>query len=431
MKQILIIIAALVALSAQASDRHHHHSSSSEKKSSSRHKVTITVSNPTDTPRSGEMVEVDSKAVQKKLKSETFIVTDADGREIPSQVTYDGKLIFQAAAPASHSSKYYVTAGTPAKYEPQAYGRQFPERVDDIAWENDRVAFRCYGPALQKSGEKAWGYDIWNKRTSKMVVENRYAGELDSDIKRAMERLRELGRDDAADDLYNMVSYHVDHGNGMDCYKVGPTLGCGTAAIVASGKICYPRCYKSFVVLDNGPLRFTVRLVYGVEQIDGMNITETRILSLDAGSQLNRVMVSYEGLNKTEDVAVGIVVHNENPNAYVLNTASHYMLYEDLGDPNQYKEKYRAAQNKDFGRIYVGAVVPFATQMKFQAEEGLPGATGHILASTQCDSALPLVYYFGSGWSRNPETNFQSIADWEAYLNQFAAHVEKPLKVKM
>ena len=24
--------------------------------------------------------------------------------------------------------------------------------------------------------------------------------------------------------MYQSVSYHVDHGNGLDCYKVGPTL---------------------------------------------------------------------------------------------------------------------------------------------------------------------------------------------------------------
>jgi len=30
-----------------------------------------------------------------------------------------------------------------------------------VAWENDRIAFRTYGPALQATGEKAVGYDIW------------------------------------------------------------------------------------------------------------------------------------------------------------------------------------------------------------------------------------------------------------------------------
>ena len=52
------------------------------------------------------------------------------------------------------------------------------------------------------------------------------------------------------------ISYHIDHGNGMDCYAVGPTLGGGTAALMPDSAIVYPYCYKDYEILDNGPLRF-------------------------------------------------------------------------------------------------------------------------------------------------------------------------------
>ena len=58
-------------------------------------------------------------------------------------------------------------------------------------------------------------------------------------------------------DLNRGISYHVDHGNGMDCYAVGPTLGGGTAALFPDSTIVYPYCYKDCEILDNGPLRFT------------------------------------------------------------------------------------------------------------------------------------------------------------------------------
>lgn len=413
-KSILFVAVALLALSMNAAD-----------------KVTITVRNSLNIARCGEMVEVDMKQVKAKLNgASTVVVTDADGREIPSQVTYDGKLIFQVGVAAKGKSIYLVNAGQPAKYEPHVYGRQFPERVDDIAWENDRVAFRCYGPALQKSGERAWGYDIWNKRTSKLVVEDRYASELDADMQKAIAKLRKIGKGDLADDVYNSISYHVDHGNGMDCYKVGPTLGCGTNALMQDGKIAYPHCYKTYEILDKGPLRFTVKLVYGEESIGNMKVTETRIVSLDAGSQLNKATVSYAGLTQDTPLAVGIVVHNENPNAYVLNKESGYMGYEDLGDPNQYKEKYRASQNKDFGKIYVGAVsAEKLNGVKFQSEEGLPGATGHILSIGSIKPSTTFTYYFGTGWSRNEETEFRSLTDWESYLSTFSRQIKSPLKV--
>ena len=394
-------------------------------------RVTITVTNSLPIPRAIELAEVDVSLIKDKLDgTSTFFITDADGKEVPSQLTYDGKLIFPIGVPAKGKAVYYAKKGQPGAYEPKVFGRQFPERVDDMAWENDRVAFRCYGPALQRSGERAWGYDVWNKRTSRLIVEKRYANELDPDIQRAIQKLRSIGQGDMADDLYNAISYHVDHGDGMDCYKVGSTLGCGTAALYVNEKIMYPRCYTSYEILDRGPLRFTVKLSYGTENIDGMAVFETRIISLDAGSHLNKAIVSYSGLTRPSSLAVGIVVHNENPNAYVQNNAGGYMCYEDLGDPNQYKEKYRAKQNQDFGHIYVGTVFPQTmNEMKYQAENGLPGAYGHILAISSVTDMTPFTYYFGSAWDRNEETSIFSLIDWEAYLNTFALQVRNPLKI--
>ena len=394
-------------------------------------RVTITVANSLPTPRSTELAEVDASLIQARLDGiTTFFITDADGKEVPSQITYDGKLIFPVGVPAKGKSIYYAQKGQPSVYEPKVFGRQFPERVDDMAWENDKVAFRCYGPALQRSGERAWGYDVWNKRTSRLIVEARYASELDPDMQRAIQKLRNIGQGNLADDLYNAISYHVDHGDGMDCYKVGSTLGCGTAALYVNERIKYPRCYTTYEILDRGPLRFTVKLAYGTENIDGMAVFETRIISLDAGSHLNKAVISYSGLAHETPLAVGIVVHNENPNAYVQNNTGGYMCYEDLGDPNQYKEKYRAKQNADFGHIYVGTVFPQTMhEMKYQSENGLPGAYGHILAISSVNNASPFTYYFGSAWDRNEETGIFSLTDWEAYLSNFVRQVRNPLKV--
>ena len=397
--------------------------------------VKVTISNSLEFARAEEMVELDLAVLKGKLNNpEAVIVVDANGNEIPSQVTYDGKLIFQPGVPAKDKAVYFVQPGTPKQYEPKVFGRQFPERVDDIAWENDRVAFRCYGPALQRNGERAWGYDIWNKRTDKLVVEERYAGELDPEIVSVCKKLRARGENDLADDLYNAVSYHVDHGNGMDCYKVGPTLGAGTTALLENSdmEIHYPKCYVDYQILDKGPLRFTVSLTYGKEIVEGQEIVETRVISIDAGSQMNKCVVRYDGITKPQRIATGIVVHNENPSAYVINLGKTYMGYEDLGDPNQYKEKYRAKQNQDFGKIYVGAVFQgWPEKMNFHPESGLPGASGHILAISSCKNNEPYVYYFGTGWSRNPNTHFQSLTDWEAYLNKFSQQVKNPLQVKM
>jgi len=40
-------------------------------------------------------------------------------------------------------------------------GRLVPERKDDFTWENNRSAFRLYGPALKATGEISNGMDFW------------------------------------------------------------------------------------------------------------------------------------------------------------------------------------------------------------------------------------------------------------------------------
>ena len=198
--------------------------------------VSVTVSNATSLERSGEMVEVSMGEVSSKLHlpdTAQIVVVDAEGQQVPYQITSDEKVIFPVTVQANGSAVYTIKAGIPQECPVKACGRYYPERVDDVAWENDLTAFRAYGPALQETGERAFGYDIWTKyNTTEPVVEARYEGELNSDMKA---KIAELGKTDpkAAQELYRSVSYHVDHGNGLDCYKVGPTLGGGTTALMA------------------------------------------------------------------------------------------------------------------------------------------------------------------------------------------------------
>lgn len=395
--------------------------------------VKVTVQNPLGFDRTQELVGVNVAQLRKKLNTQgQLLVTDADGREIPSQMTWDGQLIFQPAVGAKGKSTYYVKAGQPQAYPSRVFGRQYPERKDDVAWENDLVAYRTYGPALERSGEKAWGYDIWNKRTDRLVVDERFALELDPEVANVSRKLRRMGREELAQELYYAVSYHVDHGTGMDCYKVGPTLGGGTTALLADGgqTIVYPHCYTGYEILDRGPLRFTVRLTYAKQTVDGHEVTETRLISLDAGSHMNRCRVSYEGLPQKSPIATGIIVHSENPTAYVLNDKVGYMGYEDLGDVNQYREAWRAKLNKDFGHTYVGTVCTSQpVKMEYRAGEGLPGAIGHILTLSDYQPQTAYTYYFGTAWDRNPNTGIKSLTDWEAYLSRFSQQVRKPLKV--
>ncbi len=388
--------------------------------------VTVTVTNPTAFDRSDEIVEVSMAAINQKLKlrdTARVVVFDETGTQVPYQITYDDQLIFPATVAANGTATYTIQQGVPHDFESSVYGRCYPERLDDIAWENDLTAYRTYGPALKETGEQAFGYDIWVKNVPQLVVEERYKNELNPETTAKIAELRKTNPK-AADELYKSVSYHVDHGNGLDCYKVGPTLGGGTSALIADGKIIYPYCYRRYEILNNGPLRFTVRLTYDPIGIhDNGNIIETRLISLDKGSHLNRTVVNYRNLAETLDVATGIVIHPENKNAYKADAENGYIAYEDLTDN---------VKNNN-GKIYVGAVftapVKEAKAVMFSAAESRRergGASGHVLATSEYAPATDYIYYWGSAWSK---AGMESLDAWTDYLENFSQRVKNPLTV--
>ena len=387
-------------------------------------RVTITVQNPVKTERAFEMVEADAGRIQEKLGGGQLVVRDADGGEVPSQLTSEGKLIFQASVGSKGRSVYTVVTGTPKTYEKRVAGRLFTERGDEFGWENDRVAYRIYGHG------GAVGYDLFNKSTTKLMLDWWYASEQDAEMRSVSKKLHERGYHDLADQVYNAFCYHIDHGQGMDCYTVGPTLGGGANALLtAEGSLCMPKCYKTYEILDNGPLRFRVKLTYPEIDYQGKKVVETRVITLDAGTSFCKVQVGYEGLTEAAPMASGVVVHKQNPSAYVLNKEAGYLGYEDLGDGSVYNAKYRAELEKQMGRIYVGTVYAEKLQdVRFEAREnGI--ATGHVLAVGTVKPATQYTYYFGTAWDGNAELGIKSLTDWEATLSRQAAVVKSPLKV--
>lgn len=75
---------------------------------------------------------------------------------------------------------------------------------------------------------------------------------------------------------------------------------------------------------------------------------ETRIISLDKGSQLNKTVVSFDNLQEITPVVTGIVLHKQNPMGYSFDADAGYIAYADSTE--------NAANNN--GVIYIGAVFP-------------------------------------------------------------------------
>ncbi len=86
-------------------------------------------------------------------------VTEAEpARELLAQAVDDDgdgtsdRIVFQTSFDPRATKTFVLTMGSKRalrKEDFRVYGRFVRERFDDFAWENDRVAHRVYGPALE------------------------------------------------------------------------------------------------------------------------------------------------------------------------------------------------------------------------------------------------------------------------------------------
>lgn len=366
----------------------------------------IEVSNPNAYRRQG-VVETDGREVLKALGSTGCYATDMDGREVPTQLTADSQLLIFADVPARGKSIYKIYSSESMRhYPPQACGRIYPERDDDIAWENETGGYRVYGPATQAKGERGYGYDLFFKYAGDPVVEQLYAAQCSHENWRKVDSLRKIDTK-LSKEFENSFTYHIDHGKGMDCYAVGPTLGAGIAApLLADSTLAFPWCYKKAEIVDNGPLRFTLALEFEPRAIGGDSaVVERRLITLDAGALLNRCQVSYQGLSQPISIAAGFPLRDETPAVADLSGVVAY------SDPTQGKEN---------GRAYLGIVAP-------EGFSSTSGAQKHVLGVAEMAPDATFDYQWGFVWDRNqPGITFDS---WVEMLHQ-QAHA-KPLKASI
>ncbi len=317
------------------------------------------------------------------------VVFDAQGIETPSQITHDGKLLILANVKAGTTERYTIKRGSPSEYQTIACGKLYPEKLDDLSWENDKIGFRAYGKPNAEAGNRLYGYDLFTKRGATPVLEDIYAPEIDPFNAAEMVRLREIDVDMVAyEEFIRPLSYHLDHGKGMDYYAVGPTMGCGTASLVVDGKSIYPTYYAKHKILDNGPLRFTAQLEFDPVEIAGESVVEERVITLDAGTHFNKIEVRYHGLTKPTKVIVGLVLRDE---------AKHHQITKNS---IAYIEPMHSVGWQTYNAVLFDDTMSPAIDL-FDKEERAAhgGAYGHIQAEGTYEPESTLTYYMGAGWN--------------------------------
>ena len=152
------------------------------------------------------------------------------------------ELLFQAEVAPHSESNYVVVIDTSSQVSETnvvAYSRFVPERTDDYTWENDKVAFRTYGPDAQRrieeneyGGTLSSGIDLWLKKVDYSIIDKWYVNNLKS-----------------------AGYYHIDHGEGHDPYHVGSSRGTGEIGIWENDHLYVSKNFTDYKIIASGPLR--------------------------------------------------------------------------------------------------------------------------------------------------------------------------------
>jgi len=352
-------------------------------------RVVIAVSNPISENRKEELVAIPWNDILTKFpgidKANFKIVNLLTKKELPWQLEFKGEekiqnLLIQMNIAANSKIKLEILKGKPAAFRAKTYGRYVPERKDDFAWENDKIAHRMYGKGLEQfPAEMAYGMDVWVKRTDKLILNDRY--------KRG--------------------NYHQDIGDGMDYYHVGYTLGSGDIAPYVNDSVFYPKNYRRWKILDNGPLRTTFILSYDEWNVNGRNVNVTKRISIDAGSQLSRVEAMFSSDQKSAFPVVIGIAKRENPGVMLLDEQQGFMGYWE-------------PQFGQDGTTGVGSLLLTpATKIKI--------TNGQLLMQTTAGNDLPVIYYTGAAWNKANEIT--SSKTWFDYLQSFKNRLLNPIKI--
>ena len=377
--------------------------------------LTVTVAHDLALARPSETITVPWTEVNRALPGaliQRLVVKDSRGRVLPHQVTNVaplakdpknvgaayGELIFQHDFAAGEKSATFTVEKTDTLipvFPNKAYARYVQERLDDFAWENDRIGHRTYGPALaapapagiDKEVLATSGLDLWFKRVDYSIVDRWY----------------NKGHD----------HYHKDEGEGMDMYNVGKSRGAGGTGVWDGNVLFTSTNYAGWKVLANGPVRAVFELTYDAWDAGGTKVTEVKRFTVDAGHQLDQIDSTFTFAGPAQlTVAIGL---NKTPSDKKQDPQ--IALVKNERDPSL----LQWAQQKSNGSIGMAIVLPGATGF---AEDAL----NHLVLA-KVESGKPLRYYAGGAWDRAGHIVSQEA--WAAYVAQAAARAKSPIRVSL
>jgi len=352
--------------------------------------VTVTVRNPVDLRRSSETVVLQVAELRRTLSVDDIrrvhVRDERSGQDLLTQAVDtndDGvfeEFIFQADFAPKEIRKFVLRVGERQILHPEdfkAYGRFVQERRDDFAWENDRIAHRMYGAALETWPQEpltSSAVDVWTKQVSRLVVNN----------------------------WYIVDDYHRDHG---DFYSASTTRGCGGNGIWAGGGLYPSTNFHGSRLLANGPIRVVFELMYPAWDAAGVRISEVKRVSLDAGQNFNHFESHYRVENGARELADAIGIRKGlNPSSSTSREQASLRAWERLPG--------------DTGQLGQAVILDPANLLAFTEDKS------NVTTKIPADGVV--AYYAGFGWSKN---GFRAVEDWDRDVAQYAARLRSPVEV--
>jgi pectinesterase len=351
--------------------------------------VSVTVENPGSFDRKNETVALSLKELSRRLSvfdaKQLGVFQGED--ELLSQVTHE-ELLFQTDL-APHEKKQLTIKhrGARAAIRQSLVDGRFVLPREDYAWENDRIAFRVYGPALTREVNN--GIDVWCKRVRYLIVEKWY-------------KASEGGKD----------AYHEDHGEGADFFSVKQTLGAGSSGIWVHGRLYQPGVFSSYRTIDNGPIRVTFELTYTNWNVEGKQLTEVKRISLDAGHNLNRIESRFVGFTKEDTLQIAYGLAKRARTAVQHNEQNTWLCL--WGWTND---------DTTNGHLGTGIVVHNGSTMMFHEDKD------HYFLTAPFVVGEPFVCFAGAGWTRSGD--FSSDQDWYEHIALCAEKLKFPLIISL
>jgi hypothetical protein len=363
----------------------------------------VTISNPLNIDREFETVEIAKNSLGlkssdklekyrvKELGTSTFLISqcvDENGDGV------NDVLLFQPKIKALSTNKYEIVLivediiKDPIVF---CYSRFVPERIDDYAWENNKVAFRTYGPVAQKmtedkvkGGTLTSGIDAWLKRVEYPIINKWYEKYTNG-----------------------TGTYHKDTGEGLDNFHVGDSRGIGGVALKIDSVYYYSKNFISWKTITTGPLRTSFTLTYADWDAKGNKIKEVKHISLDYGSFLSKFEIEISG---TKTLSTGITLHNNDGKTESNLNAGWIDYWQPIDD----------------SELGTGIVFPKNTMISAEKYMNSNKDLCNLYATLKVVNNK-VIYYTGFGWKKQGE--FTTKETWENYLTNYATKINNPLIV--